>query len=133
MQKNLTLNILTANKKIYNGQIEKLFIESVSGKIEILPDHMDLVTLLLPYMTTFVDIDGNEKTLFTSEGVMTITSGEIFLTCNSAEWPEEIDKIRAQAAKERAEMRLKEKDSNIDTQRAELSLHKAMIRLLATK
>lgn len=133
MQKNLTLNILTANKKIYNGQIEKLFIESVSGKIEILPDHMDLVTLLSPYMTTFVDIDGNEKTLFTSEGVMTITSGEIFLTCNSAEWPEEIDKSRAQAAKERAEMRLKEKDSNIDTQRAELSLHKAMIRLLATK
>lgn len=133
MQKNLTLNILTATKRIYNGQIEKLFIESVSGKIEILPNHMDLVSVLSPSITRFVDMDGNEKTLFTSEGIMRITSGEIFLTCNSAEWPEEIDKNRAEAAKERAQIRLKEKDTNIDTQRAELSLHKAMLRLLVTK
>ena len=48
---------------------------------------------------------------------------------NAVESPEEIDLRRAEEAKQRAESRLKKKDQNIDTKRAEIALKKALIRI----
>ena len=47
----------------------------------------------------------------------------------SAERPEEIDKARAERAKERAETRLANKDGAIDVARATAALQRALARL----
>lgn len=46
-----------------------------------------------------------------------------------AEMPENIDVARAQAARERAEIRLKTAPADMDMERAELALKRAMMRL----
>ena len=46
-----------------------------------------------------------------------------------AEWPGEIDINRAQAARERAEERLKDHANEIDVKRAEYALRKALTRI----
>ena len=54
----------------------------------------------------------------------------VTILTDSAEWVDSIDIERAEAAKERAEERLKKNNSsNIDVARAELALKRAMIRL----
>ena len=45
------------------------------------------------------------------------------------EWPDEIDEMRAMAAKERAERYLAEKDPKTDIARAETALLRAMTRI----
>ena len=49
------------------------------------------------------------------------------------EWPDEIDEMRAVAAKERAEKRLNEKDSKTDIARAETAMLRAMARINVKK
>ena len=46
-----------------------------------------------------------------------------------AEWPDEIDVNRAQAAKTRAEERLRSHSAEIDVARAEMALRRALVRL----
>lgn len=49
------------------------------------------------------------------------------------EWPDEIDEARAEAARERAEKRLNDKDSNLDVLRAETALQRAVARINTIK
>ncbi|MEW8955904.1 F0F1 ATP synthase subunit epsilon [Clostridium sp.] len=128
MEKYLNLNIITPENKVFQGEVKKVFVESIDGKIQILPSHIDMITLLKPTITEIVSKDGEGKKLFTSNGIIRISNGNIYINCDAAEWPEEIDRERATRAKERAEERLKSKD-NIDTKRAESALYRALTRL----
>ena len=51
------------------------------------------------------------------------------LLAELAEWPDEIDEKRAEAAKERAEQRLASHSGDVDVKRAEFALKKALIRI----
>ena len=51
------------------------------------------------------------------------------LLAEIAEWPDEIDKNRAEAARARAEERLANKTEAIDIKRAEYALRKALVRI----
>ncbi len=46
-----------------------------------------------------------------------------------AEWPDEIDVARAEAAKARAEERLHNHAADIDVARAEIALQRALVRI----
>ena len=53
------------------------------------------------------------------------------ILADTAELDEEIDVARAQAARERAERRLRERGPDVDTTRAEAALQRALNRLRA--
>ena len=65
----------------------------------------------------------------TQNGEIGVYKNHIPLTTELAEWPDEIDIDRAQAAKERAEQRLSNHTAEIDVKRAEFALRKALIRI----
>ena len=65
----------------------------------------------------------------TQNGEIGVYKNHIPLTTELAEWPDEIDVDRAQAAKERAEQRLSNHTAEIDVKRAEFALRKALIRI----
>ena len=65
----------------------------------------------------------------TQNGEIGVYKNYIPLTTELAEWPDEIDVDRAQAAKERAEQRLSNHTAEIDVKRAEFALRKALIRI----
>ena len=74
--------------------------------------------------------------LFRSEGYVAICGGFMEMNANKctilatiAEMADDIDKARAEAAKERAEERLKNKTENLDVNRAQYSLRRAIARL----
>ena len=54
---------------------------------------------------------------------------KVTLLAEIAEWPNEIDKARAEAAKARAEERLANRTEAIDVKRAEFALRKALVRI----
>lgn len=128
MDNKLKLIIMTPDKEFYNGEIVKLTSESSDGKFGVLPNHLAMVTNIIPTITTFQDVNGKAYTCFTSNGVIKINNNVITILCNAAEWPENIDKARAEKAKERAQARLKDK-KDIDVKRAEFALKRALLRL----
>jgi len=128
MAGNLKLNIITPEKEFYNGEIIELNTENDFGKLGILANHMPMITTLKPAVTTFKDAKGKTFTAFTSTGVLRVMENQVKILCEACEWPEDIDIKRAEEAKKRAEERLNKK-SSVDTQRAEIALQRALLRL----
>lgn len=126
----IKLNIITPERKVYEGEVSELTTENDIGRLEILPNHVSMVTSIIPTVTGFTTVDGKKLKLFTSIGVLKIENNELSLLAEDAEWPEEIDVKRAEVAKLKAEKLLKEKE-NVDYKRAELKLKRALARLKA--
>ena len=72
-----------------------------------------------------------DKLLFSSDEIVYLglrtNDGGIGIEANHI--PDDIDKARAEAAKDRAEERLKNKTENLDVNRAQYSLRRAIARL----
>ena len=66
-------------------------------------------------------------------GFATILQDKVTILAEVIEWDGEIDLTRAQAAKERAEERLKKNQENMDMARAESALLRALARINAKK
>lgn len=126
----IKLNIITPERKVYDGEVSELTTENDIGRLEILPNHVPMVTSIIPTVTTFTTVDGNKQKLFTSTGILRIENNELNLLSEDAEWPQEIDVKRAEEAKNKAEQLLREKE-NVDYNRAELKLKRALARLRA--
>lgn len=128
MADTIKLKIITPERKAYEGEVIDLTTENDIGRLEILPNHVPMVTSIVPTVTTFTTVDGKKLKLFTSTGVLKIEKNELDLLSEDVQWPQEIDVSRAEEAKKKAELLLREKE-NIDYKRAELKLKRALARL----
>ena len=66
-------------------------------------------------------------------GFVEIQKERITVLAEDANWPEEIDVARAEAAKKRAEERLARREKGVDLARAEAALKRAVVRIKAAK
>lgn len=130
MKNILKLTIITPEKEFYSGEVLDLVTENESGRLGFLPEHVAMVTVLKPSVTTFTEKDGKKLKAFTSSGILSIKNNEISIMCDASEWPEDIDINRAEEAKKRAEMRLKE-NTGVNMNRTEIALKRALMRIKA--
>lgn len=121
------LKIITPDRVFYSGKAS--FLEPVEGGIGIYKNHIPMTTVLEPGIATITEEGGNKKEAALHTGFMEILGDRITILAEIAEWPDEIDRNRAQEAKIRAERRLQNDKSNINITRAELALHKALVRI----
>lgn len=126
------LKIFSPERELYNGKVMEVLTEGASGKVGILANHIPMVMSVVPNITEFTDENGKRHKAFTSSGILKVQGNQVEMLCEACEWPEEIDKKRAEEAEKRAEQRLSHKDG-IDVQRAELALMRSMTRLKALR
>lgn len=130
MEKTLDLQVVTPERSVLTETIDALVIPAPKGYLGILPNHAPIITGLEPGMIKYHK-SGTKKYLSVGGGFMEVSNNKITILADVAEMPGEINKARAQAAKERAQKRLKGNHEGIDVDRAELALKKAMARLRA--
>lgn len=123
------LKIITPDCVFYSGKASFLELNTVEGEIGIYKNHIPMTTVLEPGIATITEEGGNKKEAALHTGFMEILGDRITILAEIAEWPDEIDRNRAQEAKIRAERRLQNDKSNINITRAELALHKALVRI----
>ena len=101
---------------------------TTEGEIGVYANHIPLTTVLAPGI---VKITEDEKTTIAAAhaGFAEILPDQVTLLAEIVEWADEIDKSRAEQAKERAEHRLTAKSPDLDVARAELALRKALVRI----
>ncbi|MGH4126164.1 MAG: F0F1 ATP synthase subunit epsilon [Clostridium sp.] len=128
MEKSIKLTILTPEKEFYSGEILRLNTEGEDGRFGILANHVPMVSTLKPTVTTFTDLSGKELKAFTSTGTLRVYLGKVEILCSACEWPEDIDVLRVEKAKERAEERLLNKDG-VDVKRAENAILRSLMRI----
>lgn len=128
----IRLRIVTPTRQLYDNQIDMVIMRSTSGDVGILHGHQPLTTTLDYGLLRIAEGD-KELTATVFGGFADVQPDCITILSDAAEWPDEIDKNRALAAKERAEKRLKAGGNNTDIMRAELALRRALVRLEAKK
>jgi F-type H+-transporting ATPase subunit epsilon len=125
----LKLDIVTAERVVYTEAVDAVIAPGVEGQLGILPHHAPLMTIL--QAGELVVRRGNHEDIMAiSGGFMEVRPDRVIVLADSAERAEEIDLARAEAAKRRAEERLRDrKAGGLDETRAEASLRRAIARI----
>jgi len=76
--------------------------------------------------------DGKKILGVVGEGFAQIVNNRVTMLVDSAEHPEDIDRVRAEQALERAKERLRQKESLKEYKQTEASLSRALMRLKVT-
>ena len=124
----LHIEVVTAERELYSGEADLVSAPGSEGRLGILPRHAALLTTLMPGELT-IKLGGAEEPLFVSGGFLEVSGNTVTVLADTAEYAEEIDQARAEAARRRAQERLEQAVS--DTERAELlgALERAMSRI----
>jgi F-type H+-transporting ATPase subunit epsilon len=128
----LNLEIVTPEKHLFSGTVDSVTVPAMTGYLGILPGHAPLLAELGVGEISF-RIETDVEYLFCSWGFLEVLPDRVVLLAQTAEMASDIDIKRAEEAKVRAEKLLLSRDPNIDFQRAELSLLRAISRLNAVK
>ena len=122
------LEIVTPERVFYSGEAWMVELTTQQGEIGVYKNHIPLTTVIAPGVLTIKEAQG-EKLAALHAGFLEILPEKITILAEVAEWPEDIDADRAEAAKQRAEERLQNHTADIDIARAEISLKKSLVRL----
>ena len=130
MDKKLHLKITTHEKVVFDADVDEIYSKGTQGEFGILPNHIPFMSAL-DIGVTKVIIDGKPELFTTMGGVFQLKDNEALILTQSAERGADIDVIRAEEAKERAEARLEAGNDDSDVKRAEVALARALARLKA--
>ncbi len=123
------LDIVTAERVVYSGDVDMIVAPGTSGQLGILPHHAPLMTMLQPG-ELLIKRGGTELYIAVTGGFLEVRPDRVVVLADAAERAEEIDIERAEEAKRRAEERLAQRHApGVDETRAEASLHRALARL----
>ena len=123
------VEIITPDRIFYEGKATMIEFNTTEGEIGVYPKHIALTTVIAPGIVTIsTEGEGEPVKAAVHAGFAEILPDKVTLLAEIAEWPDEIDVKRAQAAEERARERLEKKEANLDVMRAEIALKKALVR-----
>lgn len=126
------LKIMTSNKVFYDGECLKLIIAATDGALEIMANHEAAVFAVVPGVFRYTLDDSEWIEAVSGNGFVMVYNNEAMLIIDSAELPEDIDMVRAEEAKERAEEQMRQDRSQREYLHSKASLARAMARLKAT-
>ena len=125
----LDVEIVTPTRIVLQEQVDELNVPGELGYLGILPGHTAFLTTLgegeLMYR------QGEQRHYLTIfRGSMEVNNDKVTILTDMAELAGEIDRARVEAARDRAEERLRRiEDQSIDRERARAALERAMVRL----
>jgi len=131
MAGNILLEVVTPEKAVVDEEVQTVVAPGVLGEFGVLIGHTPFLTTVKTGIIRYTDTAGKERYLFVSGGFAEALPDKVTILAESAERAGDIDVERAQAAIERAEKRLaeKEKKEQIDRDRANAALKRAMVRV----
>jgi F-type H+-transporting ATPase subunit epsilon len=132
MQKILTLDIVTQEKRLLTTEVKSITADTVEGEITILPGHVPLLTRLSEGLLRYTDEKGGEEVIAIFGGFLEVDeAGKLTVLADSAIRASDIDEAKVKAAQAAAQDALKDKSRQLEFAEAEASLRRAYVELKA--
>ena len=126
------LQIVTPDRKVYDGEAQKIILRTVNGDVCILPHHIDFAIPLGIGQAYVTDAEGKTRQAACNGGMLSVSNNEVRVVAVTYEWADEIDLERAKRAEEEAQERMKILDrQDKDFAMAEVRLKRALTRIQA--
>lgn len=130
----LRCEVVTAERIVFQGEVDMVLAPGVQGQLGILPHHAPLITALT-YGELILRRAGQEdEYIAIGGGFMEVGPHQVTILADSAERAEEIDIDRAEAARRRAaEIMAQKRREDADFVRAEAALRRSTTRIKVAK
>ena len=125
----LRLDIVTAEREVLREDgLDAVIAPGSEGELGILPRHAPLMTMLAPGELR-TRRGSEEMSIAISGGFLEVRNDIVTVLADTAEQAEEIDIERAQAARARAEAKLRERPPDVDLAIVQAELRRSMLRI----
>ena len=121
--------LVSAERLLYQGPVKQVAAPGEAGELGILPGHSPLLCRLRPGELRITTPDDEVEYLYVSGGMLEVQPFGVTVLADTAERAEEIDAQAAAAARERAQMAVREATSLMDLAQAQRELAEAIARL----
>jgi F-type H+-transporting ATPase subunit epsilon len=128
MADTLTLEIVTPQAIVFSEQVELVTLPAIEGEIGVYPQHARLITQLVPGEIV-ISQNGQDRSLAVGEGLVEIAGDHVAIVTDMAIPAEKIDEQAVEAARARAEARLREKISDEEVASVNASLVRSLAQL----
>src|SRR5213596_2227784 len=105
MADQLTLEVATPSRFVIGEQVDEVVVPGIEGYFGVLPGHAPLLSTLGVGEVTYRQ-GRDEHFLAVMGGFAEVRGDRVIILAETAELPEEIDRERAERARQRAEQRL---------------------------
>ncbi|WP_124098310.1 ATP synthase F1 subunit epsilon [Ruminococcus sp. Marseille-P6503] len=127
--RNFRLKIITPEKVFFDGEVRQITARTPAGNIGILAGHTPYAANIIPSPLRIFSGDGACRTAAVSRGIIKAEREKVTIAAEAVEWSEEIDVDRAERAREAAQKKLDNYNSQMEFDRAEQKLKRALNRL----
>ena len=125
------LTIVSAERKIFEGEVKQIQATGVEGELGILPGHTPLLTAIKPGIIKFTLQDGNEEVIYVSGGFLEVQPNIVTVLADVAIRGSELDTERIREAKRKAEENIVSHASDVDHDLLVAKLSKELAKLRA--
>lgn len=115
-------NVVSAEKKLFDGRIEYLVASGVMGELGVLPGHAPLLTALKPGTIKLTKQGGAEELIYVSSGFLEVQSSTVTVLADSAERAVNLDEAAAKEALEEAKRTIDDEGSQLNYEQAAAQL-----------
>lgn len=124
----LTVDILTPESEVFSGEADEIIVPTVGGEIGVLPNHVSLLTQILPGELR-VKNEGKTSAFAIMGGYLEVANNTVNVLGDYAVRAEDIEIVKAEQAKAKAQKMMSEKVSLEDFATIEAELRKSLLEL----
>ena len=103
----LKLEIVTPEAQAFSDHVEMVTVPAAEGEMGIYPQHVPVLTQIVPG-EIIIRKDGRDSYLAVGDGFLEVTGERVAIMTDMAMRAENIDEVKAEEARRRAEARLAE-------------------------
>jgi F-type H+-transporting ATPase subunit epsilon len=123
------LEIVTPTKVVFNGDVVSFSAPGVMGGFQILYNHAPMLSEIGVGVVKLQQLDGNETVYATSGGFVDVLNNRVIVLAETVEHSDEIDKVRAESARDRARQKLVARLMEVDSLEVKSALDRALNRI----
>ena len=129
MAEKIKLRVVTPSRLMFDEEVDEVTAVGELGEFGVLPNHISFLSTLVPGEMSYKQ-GASKRILAVSGGYAEVLDNVMTVLAPAAEFGSEIDTVRAQRAKERAEKQMAELNrEEKDFELAEVALQRALVRL----
>ena len=134
MPNTIQLEIVSAEKSLYSGEVAMVVAPGIAGELGLLPAHAPLLTRIRPGVLKLNMPDGEEEFIYVSGGVLEVQPDKITVLADVAERGEDLDEEEAEKSRKHAEEKMRSAGSaSMDYAAAQAELAQSVAQLQAIR
>lgn len=132
MAMTIHVDVVSAERSLFSGQAEFVVVPAAMGEVGIYPRHTPLLTRIKPGSVRLKLPDREEEELiYVSGGLLEVQPQMVTILADTAVRGRDLDEVKAQEAKQRAEEAMQDRTASIEYAQAQAELAESVAQLQA--